>query len=64
MNGSVYKSNPTAVAQIREKKMITISNIDGEILLKVYDNSGNLIHSDGGYGSISDAMVAAAYWLN
>lgn len=44
--------------------MITISKIDGEVWLKVYDNSRNLIYSDGMYGSISDAMVAAAYWLN
>jgi hypothetical protein len=44
--------------------MITISKIDGEVWLKVYDASRNLIHSDGDYRSISDAMVASAYWLN
>lgn len=43
--------------------MITISKIDGEVWLKVYDSSRQLLHSDGAYGSISDAMVAAAYWL-
>lgn len=44
--------------------MITISKIDGEVWLKVYDNGRNLIHSDGDYRSISEAMVAAAYWLD
>jgi len=44
--------------------MITISKIDGEIWLKVYDTSRNIIHHNGAYKSISDAMVAAAYWLN
>lgn len=44
--------------------MITISKIDGEVWLKVYGNGRQLIHSDGAYGSIAEAMVAAAYWLN
>lgn len=44
--------------------MITISKIDGEVWLKVYDSSRNLIHHDGDYRSISDAMDAAAYWLS
>ena len=44
--------------------MITISKIDGEVWLKVYDQSRNLIHSNGVYGSISEAMVAAGYWLS
>jgi len=47
-----------------KRQMITISKIDGEVWLKVYDNSRSLIYSDGVYGSISEAMVAAAYWLN
>lgn len=44
--------------------MITISKIDGEVWLKVYDASRNLIHSNGVYGSISEAMVEAGYWLS
>jgi hypothetical protein len=44
--------------------MITISKIDGEVWLKVYDSRRNLIHSDGAYRSIKEAMAAAAYWLN
>ena len=46
------------------KKMITISKIDGEVWLKVYDASRNLIHSDGDYRSISEAMDEAAYLLS
>lgn len=44
--------------------MITISKIDGEVWLKVYDSRRNLIHSDGVYSSISEAMVEAGYWLS
>jgi len=44
--------------------MITISKIDGEVWLKVYDNNRKLIYSGGNHRSISDAMVVADYWLN
>jgi hypothetical protein len=44
--------------------MITISKIDGEVWLKVYDASRQLIHQNGDYRSISEAMAEAAYWLN
>jgi hypothetical protein len=44
--------------------MITISKIDGEVWLKVYDNSRNLIYSGGDYRSISEAIVEAGYWLS
>jgi len=42
--------------------MIRISKIHGRVWLKVFDDTG-LVYSDGDFDTISDAMVAAAYYL-
>jgi len=42
--------------------MIKVSKINGRVWLKVFNETG-LIYSDGDFDTISDAMVAAAYYL-
>ena len=43
--------------------MLKISKINGRVWLKVFNETG-LVYSDGDFDSISEAMVAAAYYLN
>jgi len=43
--------------------MLRISKINGRVWLKVFNETG-LVYSDGDFNSISEAIVAASYYLN
>lgn len=43
--------------------MLRISKINGRVWLKVFNETG-LVYSDGDFNSISEAIVAAGYYLN